>query len=123
MLFFLNGYITTWVGYVMPLVAYPIYKWDVNQFGWLMVGVSGTAAVGSFITSFFSKTTCMKTKGDWRTLLVCYFLMAVGIVLSYFGGPTVSFKSSTTSTSNSIAVIAVAVVVVVVVAAAAVISE
>lgn len=92
MLYLLNGFVTTWVGYVLPLVAYNHFHFKLHQYGWLMVGVSGTAMVSSFIMALVSKASCMtgNKHGDWRVLVVSYTFMVVAIVISYLGGPSVS---------------------------------
>ena len=92
MLYLLNGFITTWIGFVLPLVAYNHFHFEVMQYGWLMVGVSGTATVGSFTMAFLSKAKCMtgNKHGDRTVLLVCYLFMTIAIMISYLGGPSVS---------------------------------
>ena len=92
MLYLLNGFITTWIGFVLPLVAYNHFHFEVMQYGWLMVGVSGTATVGSFTMAFLSKSKCMTDNGhgDRTVLFVCYLFMTIAIVISYLGGPSVS---------------------------------
>ncbi|KAJ7386798.1 Major facilitator super domain-containing protein 8 [Desmophyllum pertusum] len=91
MLYLLNGFITTWTGFVLPLVAYTHFKFEVQQFGWLMVGVSGTATVAAFTMAFLSKARCMADNKhtDKRVLVVCYTFMIIAIVISYLGGPSV----------------------------------
>lgn len=92
MLYLLNGYITTWVGFVLPLVAYNHFQLEVMQYGWLMVGVSGTATVASLSMAFLSKAQCMANNknGERLVLIACYMLMITAIVVSYLGGPSVS---------------------------------
>jgi len=92
MLYLLNGYITTWVGFVLPLVAYNHFQFAVMQYGWLMVGVSGTATFASLAMAFLCKAPCIaNSKNRERLVLVaCYIFMIVAIVVSYLGGPTVS---------------------------------
>ena len=92
MLYLLNGYMTTWVGFVLPLVAYNHFHFEVAQYGWLMVGVSGTATVASFTMAFLSKVQCMANNKnvDKRVLVVCYIFMIVAVVISFLGGPSVS---------------------------------
>lgn len=94
MLYLLNGFITTWVGFVLPLVAYNHFDFEVRQYGWLMVGVSGTATVASFTMAFLSKAQCMANNkhGDRTVLVLCYIFMIIAIVISYLGGPSVSAK-------------------------------
>ena len=92
MLYLLNGYITTWVGFVLPLVAYNHFQLEVMQYGWLMVGVSGTATVASLSMALLSKAPCMANNknGERLVLIACYMLMITAIVVSYLGGPSVS---------------------------------
>ena len=92
MLYLLNGYITTWVGFVLPLVAYNHFQLEVMQYGWLMVGVSGTATVASLSMVVLSKAQCMANnkRGERLVIVACYMFMIVAIVVSYFGGPSVS---------------------------------
>lgn len=94
MLYLLNGFITTWVGFMLPLVAYNHFDFEVRQYGWLMVGVSGTATVASFTMAFLSKAQCMANNkhGDRTVLVLCYIFMIIAIVISYLGGPSVSAK-------------------------------
>ncbi len=94
MLYLLNGFITTWVGFVLPLVAYNHFHFKVWQYGWLMVGVSGTATVAALTMAFMSKAKCMTNNkhGDRRVLTVCYMFMIIAIGISYLGGPSVSAK-------------------------------
>lgn len=97
MLYFLNGFVTTWVGFVLPLVAYNHFHFEVRQYGWLMVGVSGTATVSSFTMALLSKARCIANNkhGDWRVLLMSYTVMVFAIVISYLGGPSVSDMNAT----------------------------
>lgn len=92
MLYLLNGYITTWVGFVLPLVAYNHFQFEVTQYGWLMVGVSGTATVASLTMVFLSKAQCIANNknGERLVLVACYMFMIIAIVVSYLGGPSVS---------------------------------
>ena len=92
MLYLLNGYITTWVGFVLPLVAYNHFQFEVMQYGWLMVGVSGTATVASLTTAFLSKASCVANNKNCEriVLITCYMFMVIAIVVSYLGGPSVS---------------------------------
>ena len=92
MLYLLNGFVTTWIGFVMPLVAFDHFHFNVGRYGWLMVGVSGTATVASLTMAFLSKTRCMadNKSGDKRSLIACYTFMIIAIVISYLGGPSVS---------------------------------
>ncbi|XP_020612771.1 uncharacterized protein LOC110051125 isoform X6 [Orbicella faveolata] len=91
MLYLLNGYITTWVGFVLPLVAYNHFQLEVMQYGWLMVGVSGTATVASLSMALLSKAPCMANNknGERLVLIACYMLMITAIVVSYLGGPSI----------------------------------
>lgn len=91
MLFLLNGYITTWVGFVLPLVAYNHFQFEVTQYGWLMVGVSGTATVASLTMVFLSKSQCIANNknGERLVLVACYMFMIIAIVVSYLGGPSI----------------------------------
>lgn len=91
MLYLLNGFVTTWIGFVMPLVAFDHFHFNVGRYGWLMVGVSGTATVASLTMAFLSKTRCMadNKSGDKRSLIACYTFMIIAIVISYLGGPSV----------------------------------
>lgn len=92
MLYFLNGYVTTWVGYTMPLVAFNHFHFNVHEYGWLMVGVSGIATISAFTMAFLSKAKCMANSkySDWRVIIACYSFMMVAIILAYLGGPSVS---------------------------------
>lgn len=92
MLYFLNGFVTTWVGFVLPLVAYNHFHFEVRQYGWLMVGVSGTATVSAFTMALLSKARCIANNkhGDWRVLVMSYTVMVFAIIISYLGGPSVS---------------------------------
>lgn len=91
MLYLLNGYITTWVGFVLPLVAYNHFQFEVMQYGWLMVGVSGTATVASLTMVFLSKAQCIANNknGERLVLVACYMFMIIAIVVSYLGGPSI----------------------------------
>jgi len=92
MLYLLNGYITTWVGFVLPLVAYNDFQFEVMQYGWLMVCVSGTATVASLSMEVLSKAQCMvnNNSGERLVIVACYMFMIIAIVASYLGGPSVS---------------------------------
>ena len=96
MLYLLNGFVTTWVGFVLPLVAYNHFDFKLLQYGWLMVGVSGTATISAFVMALVSKARCMagNKHGDWRVLVISYTFMVTGIVISYLGGPSVSLHAS-----------------------------
>jgi hypothetical protein len=91
MMYLLNGFVTTWVGFVLPLVAYNHFHFQLNRFGWLMVGVSATATVASLSMSQVSKFGCMANSknGDRRALVFSYTVMIVAIIVSYLGGPSV----------------------------------
>ena len=92
MLYLLNGFVTTWVGFVLPLVAYNHFDFQLHRYGWLMVGVSVTATVASLSMAQVSKSRCMANSrnGDWRALVMSYTVMIIAIVISYLGGPSVS---------------------------------
>lgn len=92
MLYFLNGFVTTWVGFVLPLVAYNHFDFKLRQYGWLMVGVSGTATISAFTMALVSKARCMagNKHSDWRVLVVSYTFMIAAIIISYLGCPSVS---------------------------------
>ena len=91
MLYLLNGFVTTWVCFVLPLVAYNYFDFNLHRYGWLMVGVSATATVASLSMSQVSKSRCMANSinGDWRVLVMSYTVMITAIVISYLGGPSV----------------------------------
>ena len=92
MLYLLNGFVTTWVGFVLPLVAYNHFDFQLHRYGWLMVGVSVTATVASLSMAQVSKSRCMANSrnGDWRALVMSYTVMIIAIAISYLGGPSVS---------------------------------
>lgn len=92
MLYLLNGYVTTWVGYVMPLVAYNHFHFSLHWYGWLMVGVSFTATFASLTMAQISKSGCVANNvhSDWRALVLAYSVMLIAIVFTYLGGPSVS---------------------------------
>ena len=95
MLYLLNGFVTTWVGFVLPLVAYNHFHFNLRQYGWLMVGVSGTATISAFTMALVSKARCIAANkhGDWRVLVVSYTFMITAIIISYLGGPSVRVRS------------------------------
>lgn len=97
MLYLLNGFVTTWVSFVLPLVAYNHFHFELLQYGWLMVGVSGTATISAFVMALASKARCMASNkhGDWRVLVISYTFMVTGIVISYLGGPSVRLPAAT----------------------------
>lgn len=97
MLYFLNGFVTTWVGFVLPLVAYNHFDFKLRQYGWLMVGVSGTATISAFTMVLVSKARCMagNKHSDWRVLVVSYTFMIAAIIISYLGCPSVSLPTAT----------------------------
>lgn len=97
MLYFLNGFVTTWVGFVLPLVAYNHFDFKLRQYGWLMVGVSGTATISAFTMALVSKARCMagNKHSDWRVLVVSYTFMLAAIIISYLGCPSVSLPTAT----------------------------
>ncbi|XP_074628203.1 uncharacterized protein LOC141886094 isoform X3 [Acropora palmata] len=97
MLYFLNGFVTTWVGFVLPLVAYNYFDFKLRQYGWLMVGVSGTATISAFTMVLVSKARCMagNKHSDWRVLVVSYTFMIAAIIISYLGCPSVSLPTAT----------------------------
>ncbi|XP_067019282.1 major facilitator superfamily domain-containing protein 8-like [Acropora muricata] len=97
MLYFLNGFVTTWVGFVLPLVAYNHFDFKLRQYGWLMVGVSGTATISAFTMALVSKAKCMagNKHSDWRVLVVSYTFMIAAIIISYLGCPSVSLPTAT----------------------------
>lgn len=97
MLYFLNGFVTTWVGFVLPLVAYNHFDFKLRQYGWLMVGVSGTATISAFTMALVSKARCMagNKHSDWRVLVVSYTFMIAAIIISYLGCPSVSLPTAT----------------------------
>lgn len=92
MLYLLNGFVTTWVGFVLPLIAYNHFHFILHKYGWLMVGVSATATISSLSMAQLSKSSCMANNrnGDWRALVISYTVMIIAIVISYLGGPSVS---------------------------------
>ena len=92
MLYLLNGFVTTWIGFVLPLVAYNHFHFEVREYGWLMVGVSGTATVASFTVALLLKARCMtgNQHSDWRVLVLSYTVMIITIVIAYLSGPSVS---------------------------------
>lgn len=91
MLYLLNGFVTTWVGFVLPLIAYNHFHFILHKYGWLMVGVSATATISSLSMAQVSKSSCMANNrnGDWRALVISYTVMIIAIVISYLGGPSV----------------------------------
>ena len=95
MLYLLNGFVTTWVGFVLPLVAYNHFDFNLHQYGWLMVGVSGTATISAFTVALVSKARCMagNKHSDWRVLVFSYTFMVTAIVISYLGSPSVSLRA------------------------------
>ncbi|XP_068678815.1 uncharacterized protein [Montipora foliosa] len=97
MLYLLNGFVTTWVGFVLPLVAYNHFDFNLHQYGWLMVGVSGTATISAFTVALVSKANCMARNehSDWRVLVFSYTFMVTAIVISYLGSPSVSLPAAT----------------------------
>lgn len=97
MLYFLNGFVTTWVGFVLPLVAYNHFDFKLRQYGWLMVGVSGTATISAFTMALVSKARCMagNKHSDWRVLVGSYTFMIAAIIISYLGCPSVSLPTAT----------------------------
>ncbi|XP_031565685.1 uncharacterized protein LOC116300863 [Actinia tenebrosa] len=103
MLYLLNGYVTTWVGFTMPLVAFNHFHFNVHEYGWLMVGVSGIATISAFTMAFLSKSKCMANNkyGDWRVIVGCYIFMSVAIIIAYLGGPSV-LKSSPQHTKEEL---------------------
>ncbi|XP_068747049.1 major facilitator superfamily domain-containing protein 8-like [Montipora capricornis] len=97
MLYLLNGFVTTWVGFVLPLVAYNHFDFNLHQYGWLMVGVSGTATISAFTVALVSKARCVagNKHSDWRVLVFSYTFMVTAIVISYLGSPSVSLPAAT----------------------------
>ena len=80
---------------MLPLIAYNHFQFEVMQYGWLMVGVSGTSTVASLTMAFLSKAQCMANNknGERIVLVACYMFMIIAIVVSYLGGPSVSAQS------------------------------
>ncbi|XP_032218243.1 uncharacterized protein LOC5517934 isoform X2 [Nematostella vectensis] len=94
MLFFLNGFITTWVGYIMQLIAYNHLGWHLEAFGWLTVGVSAAASMGSLGTTFLAKSECFRRDGERTTITISYVFMVIGIMAVYLSCPMVMPRES-----------------------------
>lgn len=102
LLFFLTGFMTTWITYVMPLVAFPVFNWEVPKFGWLLLGVSGAAVIGSLSTAHLSRTRLLRSDGQWKVIVLSCSFQLLGVVLCFCGVLPVGIASFISQIRNKL---------------------